>query len=672
MIKKTVCVYCGVGCKFDVVDNRLKGIKDYPTNNGMACAKGLSQLQTINTNRLLEVKQRSNIKDEFQTSNHEDSLKFIANKIKQTNPKKIGFYLSGQMLNEDYYVANKLAKGFVGTANCDTNSRTCMASAVVGYKKSFGVDYVPVRMEDINSCNLLILTGANPAETHVVLFNKIKKAQKNGMKVVVIDPRFTLTANIADIYLPLKVGTDIELLNLLAIKLIKSGNIDNDFISKYSNDFDKYKNSLLKLDEDKLLESTQINKTLFDEFYDLFVKSQNIITAWTMGLNQSVQGVDKNLCVNNLHIITGQINKKGSGPFSLTGQPNAMGGREVGGLSTTLAVHLDFDGKDGENYKKVSQFWNTNNLPFENGLTAFEMIEKANINELDILIVCHTDPVYHLPNRNFVETAFSKIGLVVEINAYKNSETSKFTHIQIPAVPFGQKEGTQTNLDRTLTRVEQLESKNGILQDWEIFAILGQYLGFQKEFNFKNTQEVFEEYQRMTKLSYKKHLNIFDANYKELETKPFVWGENLYQKNKFLTPNQKANLFFVTNLNKSEQPTNDYPFILLTGRTRDQWHTGSKTVQVQSLLKFKDLEFVEINKNDAKELNINDGDMIEICSIRGKLKAPVVISQINKKTIFIPISHKGINYLTDDKLDPFSKEPDYNHSAVTIYKTYYS
>ncbi len=665
---KTVCAYCGVGCKFEVKNDKLKPIKDYPVNNGAACAKGLSQLYTINTNRLLEVQQRLDINENFKTSNYENTLKFIATKIKQTDPKRVGFYLSGQMLNEDYYVANKLSKGFIGTANCDTNSRTCMASAVVGYKKSFGADVVPVRIDDINSCNLLIITGANPAETHVVLFNKIKKAQKNGMKVVVIDPRFTLSAKIADIYLPLKVGTDIDLLNLLAIKLIKNGNIDNDFISKYSNDFEEYKNKLLKLDEEKLLESTQINKTLFDKFYALFIKSQNIITAWTMGLNQSVQGVDKNLCVNNLHIITGQINKKGSGPFSLTGQPNAMGGREVGGLSTTLAVHLDFDGIDGENCKKVSQFWDTQNLPFENGLTAFEMIEKANINELDILIVCHTDPVYHLPNRNFVEIAFSKIGLVVEINAYKNSETSQFAHIQIPAVPFGQKEGTQTNLDRTLTRVEQLEPKNDILQDWEIFATLGQYLGFKKEFNFKTTQEVFEEYQQMTKLSHKQHLNIFEANYKSLETKPFIWGETLYKDNKFLTPNQKANLFFVTNLNKSEQPNDNYPFILLTGRTRDQWHTGSKTTQVKSLLKFKSLEFVEINEEDARELNINEGDMVEVCSIRGKLQASAVISKINKKTIFIPISHKSINCLTDDKLDPISKEPDYNHSAVMIYK----
>ena len=665
-MSQTVCAYCGVGCKFELTKNKLKGVKDYPSNLGMSCAKGISQSQTIHTNRLLEVQYRDSIEDIFKPSTYEDSFKLIAEKIKQTsNPDRIGFYLSGQMLNEDYYVANKLAKGFVGTANCDTNSRTCMASAVVGYKKSFGMDYVPVRMEDIEHCNLMILIGANVAESHVVLSNRIKKAQKKGLKVVVIDPRFTLSAKYADIYLPIKAGTDIDLLNLLAIKLIKSGHIDHDFIANHTNDFNAYQEKILHLDEEKLLESTEIDSRLFNAFYHLFIKSQNIITAWTMGLNQSVQGVDKNLAVNNLHIITGQINKKGSGPFSLTGQPNAMGGREVGGLSTTLAVHLDYN---EANCKVVSDFWESENLPSSNGLTAFEMIQKADKNELDILIICHTDPVYHLPHRSFVEEAFKKIPLVIEINAYQESETSKFAHILIPAVPFGQKEGTQTNLDRTLTRVVAFEAKHGLLQDWEVFAQIGKYLGHEKAFDFTSSKEVFEEYQEMTKLSYKRHLDIYKAQYDALEHTPFIWGEALYKENYFLTPDKKSNLFFIENQNLSEQPSKEYPFILLTGRTRDQWHTGSKTVYSENLLKYKALEFVEINQEDAVNLCINEGDIVKIASIRGELKAKVVFADINVKTIFIPISHRDINYLTDDKLDPLSKEPDYNHSAVRIEK----
>ncbi len=652
-----------MGCKFEVEEMKLKAIKSYPTNRGGSCAKGMSQTKTIYDNRLIQTQKRESISDDFKSTSYDDALSFIASKIKESDPKRIGFYLSGQMLNEDYYVANKLAKGFVGTANCDTNSRTCMSSAVVGYKKSFGLDYVPVRIDDIEHCNLLILIGANPAEAHVVFFNQIKKAQKRGMKVVVIDPRFTMSANIADVYLPLKVGSDIDLLNLLAIRLIKDGKIEHEFISNHSNNFEQYQEALFKLDEEQLLKSCEIESSLFEKFYRLFIGSKNIITAWTMGINQSVQGVEKNLAINNIHILTGQINKKGSGPFSLTGQPNAMGGREVGGLSTTLAVHLDYS---EESCQKVAKFWNSTNLPTQDGLTAFEMIESASRGKLDILIVCHVDPVYHLPNRNFVEKAFKNIPLVVEITAYKDSETSKFSHIQIPALPFGQKEGTQTNMDRTLTRVEAFEEGGDILQDWKIFAKLGKKLGYLEAFNFRTTQEVFEEYQDMTKLSHKQHLNIFKADYEIMKNRPFVWGENLYRENQFFTHNKKANLFFVENKNLSEQTSKEYPFTLITGRIRDQWHSGSKTRQVKSLLKHKKLEFIEINRDDAKELGLKNGKKVLVSSKRGTIEAEVVISNTNRKTVFIPISHRGVNYLTDDKLDPLSKEPDYNHGAVKL------
>jgi len=623
----------------------------------------MSQPKTIFSNRLLSPQKRDFLSTPFCQSNYDEVLELIASKIKATTPKRVGFYLSGQMLNEDYYIANKLAKGFIGTPNCDTNSRTCMSSAVVGYKKSFGLDYVPVRIEDIEYSNLLILIGANPAESHVVLFNRIKKAQKRGLKVVVIDPRETISASIADIHIPLNVGSDIDLLNLLAIRLIREDRVDREFIANHVNSYQEYRERILELDEESLFESCGVSRELFDRFYNLFISSENIITGWTMGVNQSIQGVDKNLAINNIHILTGQINRKGAGAFSFTGQPNAMGGREVGGLSTTLAVHLDYN---RENCEKVSKFWETKNLPTQNGLTAYEMIQAGERGELDVLIVCHVDPIYHLPNRNFVEKAFKNIPLVVEITAYQDSETSHFSHIQIPAVPFGQKDGTQTNMDRTLTRVEPIEPKGELLQDWEIFAKLGQKLGFEYPFRFNSSQSVFEEYQAMCRLSEKEHLDIFKADYKKLSHKPFVWGENLYKDNQFFTSNQKANLFFVTNKNLSEQPSKEYPFLLLTGRIRDQWHNGSKTAQIKSLLKHKKLEFVEINPKDAKELRVKNGKMVKIVSKRGEIRAEVVISNIPKGVIFIPISHRKVNYLTDDKLDPLSKEPDYNHSAVRV------
>jgi ferredoxin-nitrate reductase len=378
-----------------------------------------------------------------------------------------------------------------------------------------------------------------------------------------------------------------------------------------------------------------------------------------------ITGRRENLAVNNLHIITGKTNKKGCGPFSLTGQPNAMGGREVGGISTTLAAHMDYT---PENHERVSVFWNSTQLPTEPGLTAFEMIEAADRDALDILIICHTDPVYHLPDRHFVEKAMQKISLVVEINAYEGSATSSFSHIRIPAVPFGYKEGTQTNMDRTLTRVVPFAPKGELLQDWEIFASLGKALGHEAAFDFATTKAVFEEYQAMTELSPNRHLNIFEADYDLLENKPFVWGEALFKDNRFMTDDGRAKVYSVSNLEKSEQPDQNYPFLLLTGRTRDQWHSGSKTAQIGSLLKYKPLSFVEINPDDAKALEVKEEDEVRIVFKRGKLTAKVKYANINPKTVFVPISHKDVNYLTPGILDPQSKEPDYNHTAVRVEK----
>ncbi len=656
---KSVCGYCGVGCGLEYEENHLIGDVTYPTNQGRLCSKGISELISIQTQtRLLRPQIRENIKDEYKISSWDEAISNIANKIKNSSKDKIGFYLSGQLLTEDYYIANKLSKGFIGTSNVDTNSRTCMASAVVAYKKSLGADFVPVRMDDIFEANLLILAGANTAEAHVVFHNQIKKAKKDGLKVVVIDPRFTDTAKLADIYLPIKAGSDIDFFNLVSKRIIDEELYDKEFVENHINNFELLKNKFKRVPVTKMLKRTGLNSEQFEKFFELYKKSANIITAWTMGLNQSVQGVDKNLSLINTHLLTGKIFKEGNGPLSLTGQPNAMGGREVGGLSTMLAVHLGFD---DESIQKVSQFWKTDKIDNKPGLTATQMIEA----NLDILIICHTDPVYHLPNRNKVEDQIKKIPLVVEINAYENSETSKFAHIRLPAAPWGEKDGTQTNLDRTITKQEKLTRTSiDCKADWQIFQLIAQKLGFKKEFNYKTTQEIFEEYKHMTKLN--SYMDIHKANWENLSKEPFVWGQEI--KN-FLTTDKKGNLFFVENKLLSEKTSLEFPFILLTGRTRDQWHSGTKTNLPTTLLKYKELNFCEINQNDADELNLSNGEEIKVISKRGELLSKVLITDtIREKTIFIPISNRDINYLTNDLLDRESQEPDYNHSAVKIEK----
>jgi len=533
-----------------------------------------------------------------------------------------------------------------------------MASAVVAYNKAFGADFVPLRMDDISKANLLILAGANTVEAHVILHNRIKKAKKSGLKVVVVDPRYTDTAKIADIFLPLSIGSDIDFFNLISKRLIEENLYDKMFIENNTNNFEALKDGLTSLDAETMLANTGLTNDMFEEFFSLYKQSENIITAWTMGLNQASQGVDKNLALINTHLLSGKIFKEGNGPFSLTGQPNAMGGREVGGLSNMLAVHLGFE---EESIKKVSHFWKTDNISNKAGLTATQMIEA----DLDVLIICHTDPVYHLPNRNKVEKHIQKIPTVVEINAYDNSETSAFTHIQLPAAPWGEKEGCQTNLDRTITKQEILFEPSGEAKaDWQIFQLIAQKLGFYEAFDFQSSKELFAEFQEMTKLN--GHMDIAEATYEMLREKPFVWGEKVKH---FLTPNKKANLFFVQDKNLSEQVSSEYPFLLLTGRTRDQWHSGAKTRTPKILLKYKALNYCEMHPNDAKRLQLQNGDNVVVSSIRGKVLTNVLITDtIQEKTLFIPISNRDINYVTNDLLDSASLQPDYNHNAVKIIK----
>ena len=341
---RSVCGYCGVGCGVEFDKEKVFGDSSYPVNKGALCLKGTSGYESIKlSTRLLKPQIRENLDDEFSPISWKQSISAIADKIKNAPKEKIAFYLSGQMLTEDYYIANKLGKGFIGTNNVDTNSRTCMSSAVAGYKKSIGADLVPLRTDDIFKADLLILAGSNTAESHVIFHNKIKKAKKSGLKVVVIDPRFTDTAKSADIYLGINAGSDIDFFNLISKRLIDEELYDNEFVDLHVNGFEALKKALDGMNENDMLKRTGLGYEEFEEFFDLYKKSENIITAWTMGLNQSAQGVDKNLSLINTHLLGGRIFKEGNGPLSLTGQPNAMGGREVGGLATMLAVHLGFD-----------------------------------------------------------------------------------------------------------------------------------------------------------------------------------------------------------------------------------------------------------------------------------------------------------------------------------------
>jgi len=633
---KTVCSYCGVGCGVDIniEKNKLSGTKEHFTNSGKLCSKGASQLKYISKNRLLKPMFRENIVDEFKEISWESAINKMTRKIKDTEPNKTGFYLSGQLLNEDYYLANKLAKGFIKTNLVDTNSRTCVSSAVVGYKKTLGLDYVPVIQEDAVNSDLYILIGANIAESHIVFSQKIKEAKKRGLKIIVIDPRNTKTSKLADLHISIKAGKDLFFLQAVSKRLFElkqyQPNIKLVGLTEY---IEKIKG----VDISESLKIAEVSENDFSQFIKMWLKNENIVTSWTMGINQSVNGVAGNIAIINLHLLTGKMFKPKNGAFSLTGQPNAMGGREVGGLATTLAVHLDYN---PENIKKVENFWKTENMPTENGLTAFELIEKGN---LDFLLIAHTDPVYHLPNRNIIEKKISEIDFVVEINAYTNSETSKFANLILPASPFGEKCGTQTNMDRVVNLQNPISPKSGeSLQDWEIFAKIGCGLGFEKEFAFDDSEAVFEEYKEMTKLS--PDIDIWKTSYTDLNIEPYRWGS--------LHKIETANLIFPEFTESSDEVSEEFPLQLLTGRVSNTWHSGTRISS--------NTDYCEISKNDSEKFCILDKDKIQVISPYGKIEIFVKVSEsVKDGTIFIPMHFRAINYLTNSDLDKFSKEPEY-------------
>ncbi len=639
----STCAYCGVGCglSIDLKKNIILGQKNHITNSGLICSKGASQLKYIDKNRVLKPLYRTNIDDDFEEINWQRAIKILGDKVKQTTPAKIGFYLSGQLLNEDYYIANKLAKGFIKTSNVDTNSRTCMASAVVGYKKSIGLDYVPVTQQDAVDSDLYILIGSNIAESHIVLSQKIKKAKKRGLKIVVIDPRATKTAQMSDLHISIKSGTDTLFLNAVAKRLVELKlNKPNIKLNGYHN----YLKQLKNVDIQKNLKEAGVSENTFKKFIELWSNSVNIVTSWTMGINQSANGVASNLAIINLHLLTGKIFKPKNGPLSLTGQPNAMGGREVGGLATTLAVHLDYT---SDNVRKVEQFWQTSNMPQQTGLTAFEMIEQG---ELDFLLTAHTDPLFHLPNRNLIESKLKNIDFIVELNSYHNSETSKFAHMILPASPFGEKEGTQVNLDRVVNYQAPLYEKSGeSLQDWEIFQKIGAELGFQEQFQFNSSEDIFNEYKEMTKLS--PDIDIYKTSYTQLKKEPFRWGQN----HQF----QEANIIFPEFKCLSEDISPEYPFQLLTGRLANSWHSETKAGN--------NTDYCYISEIDAKNLHIKSGDMIRVKSRYGDIEIKAEIDKATpEKHIFIPMHFRGVNYLTSSLLDQFSKEPEYKVAVQII------
>ncbi|SHG29216.1 nitrate reductase [Flavobacterium johnsoniae] len=693
---KTTCTYCGVGCGIIVTNDAKNGVmvegdKDHPVNKGMLCSKGMNLHYVVNdtSDRILYPEMRGSKFYPLERVSWDTALDRAAavfsSIIKKHGPDSVGFYISGQCLTEEYYLVNKLVKGFLKTNNIDTNSRLCMSSAVVGYKKTFGEDSVPIAYDDIELADTFLITGANPAWCHPILFRRLEKHKEKNpkTKIICIDPRRTDTAAFADLHLQIIPGSDIILYHAIAKRIIEKGYVDHDFVKNHAENFKQYKDLVLGTSLEKASKLCGISVNDIKLAADLIGKAKGFISLWAMGLNQSAVGVDKNTALLNLSLLTGQVGKPGSGPFSLTGQPNAMGGREVGGMATLLAAHKDI--ANPAHRKEVADFWGVDEISDKPGLTATEMFEALESGKMKAVWIICTNPLVSLPDSRRAEKALQNAKFVVVQDISHNADTAKFADLLLPAAGWLEKEGTMTNSERRISYLPKgINPPGEALPDIEILIRFAKKMNFNG-FNFNSAEEIYKEHCALTKNT---NIDISFLNYNRLKTEgTFQWPvpdynhpgtPRLFTDKKFYTPSGKAIFNLPVSIeNTSVQPNDEFPFILTTGRIRDQWHTMTKTGKVSRLLTHIPSPVLEINPIDAFKNEIKNGDIVVISSKNGEVRVKAkVTDSIKEKVVFLPM-HWGkqlendlnrTNNLTNTVVDPISKEPDFKFTTVSIKK----
>jgi assimilatory nitrate reductase catalytic subunit len=701
----TTCPYCGVGCGVEVqvsADNKLidlKGSSDHPANFGRLCVKGSKLLETNSpSGRLLSPMIDGN------KASWEESITQVASKFNQLiaehGPDSVAFYVSGQLLTEDYYVANKLMKGYIGSANIDTNSRLCMSSAVASYKRAFGADAVPCCYEDLEQTELLILVGSNAAWTHPVLFQRIERAKKLNpdMQVVTIDPRRTATSELADLHLAIKPGTDVALFNGLLAYLATQDVLDINYISAHTQGVAKVLNNCASWTLAKVAQQCDITELELISFYKLFSQTNKVVTAYCMGVNQSTSGTDKASSIINCHLATGKIGREGCGPFSLTGQPNAMGGREVGGLANMLACHMDIN--NPEHRKTVQTYWQSPKIADKVGLKAVDLFENINNGKVKAVWIMATNPMVSMPNRQKIAEALNKCELVVVSDCVAKNDTLDYAHIALPATGWSEKDGTVTNSERRISRQRGLLPAAGDAKhDWQIICEVAKAMGFEKGFNFDSPSEIFAEYTGLTQvdnqgsrdLDLSGLCDLTETQYNRL--KPVQWPVNkqspegtkrLFSDGKFYTTTGKAQ-FVVTEFTAPEQLTNsDFPFVLNSGRVRDQWHTMTRTGKTSELTAHVNRPYLAIHAKDAHSLGLINDDLVSLkaAHFTGEtcpVLLPVMIDNNQRQgEVFAPIhwsasnaSSANITALYTDANDKISGQPELKHAAIKLQKVSY-
>jgi ferredoxin-nitrate reductase len=691
---RTTCSYCGVGCGVRVQQRpggrlHLTGDDDHPVNHGLLCSKGRYLHHTVmnREERLIYPMLRPCRDAPLARVDWHQALRRAAavfhTLIARFGPRSVGMYVSGQMLTEEYYLANKLVKGFWGCNNIDTNSRLCMSSAATAYKLALGDDLVPICYNDIDQADCLLIAGANPAWCHPILFRRMerRKQAQPEMRLIVVDPRRTESCELADLHLQIQPGTDVTLYHALARWLIEHDRIDHAFIERHTEGFAALRERVMGTTLDDAAARCRILVEQIHLAARWIARSQGLLTLWAMGLNQSHIGVEKNLALINLNLLTGQIGRPGAGPFSLTGQPNAMGGREVGGMATLLAAHHELN--NPEHRRKVAEFWGVGQIDDQPGLTATQMFEALERDELKAIWIVCTNPAVSLPNLGKFERALRRARFVVVQDISARSDTAAFADLLLPAAGWLEKTGTMTNSERRVSYLPKLiEPPGEALPDAEIFCRFAQVLGHGKAFHYADSAEVFAEYARLTRgtaidLAGMSHARL--AREGSLQwpcpTSDHPGTPRLFADRHFATPSGRARLHAVETSEQPSTVSNEFPLILTTGRIRDQWHTMTRTGTVGRLRQHTAEPLLEIHPHDAADLAITDNQPIEIASRDGHVLSRARLTPTLKRgVVFLPM-HWGralgngmarANNLTSGACDPRSMEPDFKFTAVNV------
>jgi anaerobic selenocysteine-containing dehydrogenase len=669
---------------------KVKGDPDHPANFGDVCAKAVHLPPALRTrDRLLYPQIRSRRDAERQRVPWSLALRFAAERLSETiaahGPGAVAVYASGQLTTEEYYAAAKLTKGFLGTNNFDTNSRLCMASAAAGYTRSLGADGPPAAYADLERADCFFLIGTNTADCHPIVFKRIRRrklANPDGVTVIVADPRWTETADLADLHLPLRPGSDIALLNAMLHVIWKAGLLDGRFVERHTTGWESLRAVIERYPPERAATLTGLSAHIIRQAALVFGRAGAALTLWSMGINQSHVGVDKNAAIINLHLATGQIARAGAGPFSLTGQPNAMGGREAGGLAHLLPGHRAVTDADAR--AVVEGHWGLapGTIQPRPGLPAIEMFEGLAAGDVRAIWIMGTNPAASMPDLDLVEKALRQAELVIVQDAYHPTETTRFADVLLPAAQWPEKDGVMTNSERRLTYLPKLVEPPGeALPDAVIVSRLAAELGWKEAFDYASAADIFAEF---TALTAGTPCDYSGASHERLSAEgPLQWPvphaahpgtTRLYLEGDFPAPGGRARFVAVEDAAPAEPADHGFPLTLITGRVRDHWHTLTRTAHAPALIARTPEPILEINARDARRAGLVDGDFVELTSRRGKVVVQCRVTEtIREGACFLPFHwgrrfgfYKSANNLTLSARDPLSRQPELKACAVRV------